>query len=115
MVKVDADNEGLDKRALGDRSRGKYVRPLDAISPLEPISKVASCTFPMRGVRRPHHSNLTLTRSLPQNDRMIEMRVKFSVEGMHGVLTHKTPMPMTGPNAKKLAEPRWKTLLPLSM
>ncbi len=53
--------------------------------------------------------------SAAERDRMIEMRVKFSVEGMHGVLTHKTPMPMTGPNAKKLAEPRWKTLLPLSM
>lgn len=50
-----------------------------------------------------------------ERDRMLELRVKFSVEGMHGVLTHKTPKPMTGPNSKKLAEPRWKTLLPLSM
>ena len=50
-----------------------------------------------------------------ERDRMLELRVKFSVEGMHGVLTHKTPMPMDGPNAKNLAEPRWKTLLPLSM
>ncbi len=50
-----------------------------------------------------------------ERDRMVELRVKFVVEGMHGVLTHKTPMPMDGPNAKKLAEPRWKTLLPLAM
>ncbi|MBR80080.1 MAG: hypothetical protein CMA88_04795 [Euryarchaeota archaeon] len=50
-----------------------------------------------------------------ERDRMLELRVKFSVDGMHGVLTHKTPKPMTGPNAKKLAEPRWKTVLPLSM
>ncbi|MEC9457406.1 MAG: hypothetical protein VYD27_00315 [Candidatus Thermoplasmatota archaeon] len=50
-----------------------------------------------------------------ERDRMLELRVKFSVQGMHGVLTHKTPMPMDGPNAKKLAEPRWKTLLPLAM
>ena len=50
-----------------------------------------------------------------ERDRMLELRVKFSVEGMHGVLTHKTPKPMIGPNAKKLAEPRWKTVLPLSM
>ena len=50
-----------------------------------------------------------------ERDRMLELRVKFSVQGMHGVLTHKTPMPMDGQNAKKLAEPRWKTLLPLSM
>jgi hypothetical protein len=48
-----------------------------------------------------------------ERDRMLELRVKFSVEGMHGVLTHKTKNTMTAPNAKKLAEPRWKTLLPL--
>tara|TARA_Y100000588_G_scaffold386913_1_gene483506 strand:+ start:3255 stop:3593 length:339 start_codon:yes stop_codon:yes gene_type:complete len=50
-----------------------------------------------------------------ERDRMLELRVKLSVEGMHGVLTHKNPKPMTGPNSKKLAEPRWKTLLPLSI
>tara|TARA_B100000686_G_scaffold347672_1_gene436880 strand:+ start:3361 stop:3711 length:351 start_codon:yes stop_codon:yes gene_type:complete len=50
-----------------------------------------------------------------ERDRMLELRVKFSVDGMHGVLTHKTPKPMIGPNSKKLAEPRWKTVLPLSM
>ena len=53
--------------------------------------------------------------TIAERDRMLELRVKFSVQGMHGVLTHKTPKPMTGPNAKKLAEPRWKTVLPLSM
>ena len=50
-----------------------------------------------------------------ERDRLLELRVKFSVEGMHGVLTHKTQNVKTGPNAKKLAEPRWKTVLPLSM
>ena len=50
-----------------------------------------------------------------ERDRMVELRVKFSVEGMHGVLTHKTKNTRIGPNAKKLAEPRWKTVLPLSM
>ncbi len=50
-----------------------------------------------------------------ERDRMVELRVKFSVQGMHGVLTHRTPKPMTGPKSKKLAEPSWKTVLPLSM
>ena len=50
-----------------------------------------------------------------ERDRMVELRVKFSVEGMHGVLTHKTPQPMTRPKSKKLAQPSWKTPLPLSM
>ena len=50
-----------------------------------------------------------------ERDRLIELRVKFGVTGMHGVLTHKNPNPRTGPNAKKLAESRWKTLLPLSL
>lgn len=50
-----------------------------------------------------------------ERDRMIELRVKFNVKGMHGVLTHRTPQPMTGPKSKKLAEPSWKTILPLSM
>ena len=48
-----------------------------------------------------------------ERDRLIELRVKFGVHGMHGTLTHKTPLPRSGPNAKKLAESRWKTLLPL--
>ena len=50
-----------------------------------------------------------------ERDRMVELRVKFVVEGMHGVLTHKTPQPMTGPKSKKLAQPSWKKLLPISM
>jgi hypothetical protein len=50
---------------------------------------------------------------LAERDRVVEARIKFSVRGMHGVLTHKTPNPRTGPKSKKLAEPRWKTLLPL--
>ena len=50
-----------------------------------------------------------------ERDRMLELRVKFPVEGMHGVLTHKTKNTRIAPNAKKLAEPRWKTVLPLSM
>lgn len=50
---------------------------------------------------------------LAERDRVVEARIKFSVNGMHGVLTHKTPNPRTGPKSKKLAEPRWKTLLPL--
>ncbi len=49
-----------------------------------------------------------------ERDRMLELRVKFAVEGMHGVLTHKTENTRIAPNAKKLAEPRWKTVLPLS-
>ena len=50
-----------------------------------------------------------------ERDRMVEIRVKFSVDGMHGILTHKTKNTRIAPNAKKLAEPRWKTVLPLSM
>ena len=50
-----------------------------------------------------------------ERDRMVELRVKFSVDGKHGILTHKTKNTRIAPNAKKLAEPRWKTVLPLSM
>jgi len=50
-----------------------------------------------------------------ERDRMLELRVKFSVEGMHGVLTHKIKNTRIAPNAKKLAEPRWKAILPLVM
>lgn len=48
-----------------------------------------------------------------ERDRVIELRVKFGVHGMHGKLIHKHPLPKDGPNSKKLAESRWKTLLPL--
>ena len=50
---------------------------------------------------------------LAERDRLVEARIKFSVHGMHGTLTHKTPQPRSGPNSKKLAEPRWKIMLPL--
>lgn len=50
-----------------------------------------------------------------ERDRMLELRVKFNVDGMHGVLLHKTPQPRDGPKSKKLAQPSWKTILPLEM
>ncbi len=50
---------------------------------------------------------------LAERDRVVEARIKFSVHGMHGTLTHQTPNPRTGPNANKPAEPRWKIILPL--
>ena len=53
--------------------------------------------------------------NVAERDRMLELRVKFAVKGMHGVLTHKIKNTRIAPNAKKLAEPRWKTVLPLSM
>ena len=52
---------------------------------------------------------------IAERDRVIELRIKFGVHGMHGTLTHKTPLPRTAPNAKKLAESRLKTLLPLEI
>ncbi len=52
---------------------------------------------------------------IAERDRCIELRIKFGVHGMHGTLTHKHPLPRTGPNSKKLAESRWKTLLPLEI
>ena len=50
-----------------------------------------------------------------ERDRMFELRVKFNVEGMHGVLLHKTPITRDGPKSKKLAQPSWKTILPLEL
>jgi|TARA_B110000438_G_scaffold300694_1_gene353691 hypothetical protein len=50
---------------------------------------------------------------LAERDRVVEARIKFSVHGMHGTLTHRTPNPQTGPKSKKLAEPRWKVMLPV--
>ena len=50
-----------------------------------------------------------------ERDRMLELRVKFNVEGMHGVLLHKTPLSRDGPKSKKLAQPSWKTILPLEL
>jgi hypothetical protein len=50
-----------------------------------------------------------------ERDRILEVRVKFNVEGMQGVLLHKTPNPRDGPKSKKLAQPSWKTILPLEL
>ena len=50
---------------------------------------------------------------LAERARVVEARIKFSVHGMHGTLTHKTQNTRTGPKSKKLAEPRWKVMLPL--
>ena len=50
-----------------------------------------------------------------ERNRMVELRVKFNVVGMHGVLIQKNPNPRSGPKSKKLAVPSWKTILPLSM
>ena len=49
-----------------------------------------------------------------ERDRLIELKVKFGVRGMHGVLVNKNPNPRDGPKSKKLAESRWKTILPLN-
>ncbi len=52
---------------------------------------------------------------LAQRDMSAEMRVKFMVRGMHGTLTHRQPILADGnANVKKLAEPRWKTILPIN-
>ena len=50
-----------------------------------------------------------------ERDRSVELRVKFGVRGMHEVLVHKTQNTRIGPKAKKLAQSRWKTLLPLTI
>ena len=50
-----------------------------------------------------------------ERDRLVELRVKFHVQGMHGVLTHRTQNPRLGPKSKKLANASWKTILPLTM
>ena len=49
---------------------------------------------------------------LAERDRVAELRVKFIVEGMHGRLNHIHPIIADG-KAKKLAESRWKTTLPI--
>ena len=49
---------------------------------------------------------------LAERDRSAELRVKFTVEGMHGRLTHIHPI-IADSKAKKLAESRWKTTLPI--
>ena len=47
-----------------------------------------------------------------ERDRRVELRVKFQVEGMHGKLLLPNPIPADG-KGKKLAEPRWKTIVPI--
>ena len=47
-----------------------------------------------------------------ERDRRVELRVKFQVEGMHGKLLLSNPIPADG-KGKKLAEPRWKTIVPI--
>ena len=52
---------------------------------------------------------------LAQRDMTAEMRVKFMVRGMHEILIHQQPILADGnANVKKLAEPRWKTILPIN-
>lgn len=45
-------------------------------------------------------------------DRFVELRIKFNVSGMHGTLNHANPNPRNG-KGKKLANPSWKTTVPL--
>ena len=47
-----------------------------------------------------------------ERDRQVELRVKFSVIGMHGRLNHIHPIVADG-KAKKLANANWKTVQPI--
>tara|TARA_B100001750_G_C15503168_1_gene598586 strand:- start:451 stop:798 length:348 start_codon:yes stop_codon:yes gene_type:complete len=47
-----------------------------------------------------------------ERDRFVELRIKFEVNGMHGLLNHMNPNPKDG-KGKKLATPNWKTVVPL--
>ena len=50
-----------------------------------------------------HPSSIDLNEDqflVAERDRMLELRVKFSVDGMHGVLTHRTKNIRDGPNSK---------------
>lgn len=49
---------------------------------------------------------------LAEKDRFAELRVKFIVAGMHGRLNEIHPIIADG-KAKKLAESRWRTTLPI--
>ncbi len=49
---------------------------------------------------------------LVERDRSAELKVKFQVRGFHGRLNTIQPIIADG-QAKKLAEPRWKTTLPI--
>ena len=46
-------------------------------------------------------------------DRSAELRIKFSVHGMHGRLNNIQPIIANG-KAKKLANPNWKTTQPVT-
>lgn len=47
-----------------------------------------------------------------ERDRFVELRIKFSVTGMHGVLNDMHPYPKEG-KGLKLANSSWKTIVPL--
>tara|TARA_B100001996_G_C18537987_1_gene545755 strand:+ start:527 stop:880 length:354 start_codon:yes stop_codon:yes gene_type:complete len=47
-----------------------------------------------------------------ERERMVELRVKFSVQGMHGRLNKIHPIIADG-KAKKLANANWKTVQPI--
>ena len=49
-----------------------------------------------------------------EKDRSAEVKVKFQVHGFHGRLNTIHPIIALG-KAKKLAEPRWKTTLPIEL
>ncbi len=51
---------------------------------------------------------------MAERDRSVELRVKFLVHGFHGHLPHIHPIIADG-KAKKLAESRWKSTLPVEM
>ena len=104
-------------------SRGKVVIDLD-VWMNDPDDYEFSPRISLAGnsieLREPSHDGVLASieldddaLQLAERDRVVEARIKFSVHGMHGTLTHKTPNPRTGPKSKKLAEPRWKVMLPL--
>ncbi len=47
-----------------------------------------------------------------ERDRFVELRIRFTVGGMHGTLIDVHPLPADS-RAKKLAEATWKTVIPL--
>ena len=47
-----------------------------------------------------------------ERDRLVELRIKFGVHGMHGRLFHIHPIIEDG-KAKKLANSNWKTVQPI--
>ncbi|MDP7328713.1 MAG: hypothetical protein QF612_02580 [Candidatus Thalassarchaeaceae archaeon] len=104
-------------------SRGKVVIDLD-VWMNDPNDHEFSPRITLSGnsieLRVPGHEDLLASieldddaLQLAERDRVVEARIKFNVHGMHGTLTHRTPNPRSGPKSKKLAEPRWKVMLPL--